>query len=64
MTSHCTRGSVTTLDDFGGVCVGTTAFGHFLVGSHIFMVTALGSCVKWPLEALRVYESDKMRPKE
>ena len=30
-------------------CVGT-AFGHFLLGSHNFMVTALGSCVKWPLE--------------
>src|ERR1700689_4479049 len=29
-------------------CLGT-AFGHFLLGSHNFMVTALGSCVKWPL---------------
>ena len=28
-------------------CVGT-AFGHFLLGSHNFMVTALGSCVKLP----------------
>jgi hypothetical protein len=28
-------------------CVGT-AFGHFLLGSHNFMVTALGLCVKWP----------------
>jgi hypothetical protein len=27
----------------------TAAFGHFLLGSHYFMVTALGSCVKWPL---------------
>ena len=27
-------------------CVGT-AFGHFLLGSHNVMVTALGSCVKW-----------------
>jgi hypothetical protein len=27
-------------------CVGTT-FGHFLLGSHNFMVMALGSCVKW-----------------
>jgi hypothetical protein len=26
-----------------------TAFGHFLLGSHNLMVTALGSCVKWPL---------------
>jgi hypothetical protein len=28
-------------------CLGT-AFGHFLLGSHNFMVTALDSCVKWP----------------
>jgi hypothetical protein len=47
-TSHYTWGSVTTLHDFGGVYVGT-AFGHFLLGSHNVMVTALGSCVKWPL---------------
>jgi hypothetical protein len=51
MTSLYTRGSVTTLlHDFGG-CVGTMAFGHFLLGSHNFMVTALGSCVKWPSNA-------------
>ena len=25
------------------------AFGHFLLGSHNSMVTALGSCGKWPL---------------
>ena len=25
------------------------AFGHFLLGSHNLMVTALDSCVKWPL---------------
>ena len=25
-----------------------TAFEHFLLGSHNFMVTALDSCVKWP----------------
>ena len=25
------------------------AFGHFLLGSHNFIVTTLGSCVKWPL---------------
>ena len=24
------------------------AFGHFLLVSHKFMVTAIGSCVKWP----------------
>jgi hypothetical protein len=29
-------------------CVGT-AFGHFLLGSHNFIVMALDSCVKWPL---------------
>jgi hypothetical protein len=34
-------------------CVGT-AFGRFLLGSHNFMVTALGSCVKWPLGLLSI----------
>ena len=29
-----------------------TAFGHFLLGSHNFMVTALGSCMKWPLDSI------------
>ena len=29
-------------------CVGM-AFRQFLLGSHNFMVTTLGSCVKWPL---------------
>ena len=29
-------------------CLGT-AFGHFLLGPHDLMVTALGSYVKWPL---------------
>jgi hypothetical protein len=29
---------------------GGKAFGHFLLGSHNFMVTALGSYVKWPLD--------------
>ena len=28
-------------------CVGT-AFEHFLLGSHYFIITALGSCVQWP----------------
>jgi hypothetical protein len=37
MASHYTRGSMTTLRD-----VGTAAFGHFLLGSHNFKVTALG----------------------
>ena len=47
MTSHYTGGSVTTQHDFG-TCIGM-AFGHFLLGSHNFVGTALGSCVKWPL---------------
>ena len=65
MTSHCTWGSVTTLTwynrinqrsvtshlhDFGGE-IGTT-FGHFLLGSHDLMVTALGSCVEVALTYL------------
>ena len=32
-------------------CVGT-AFGHILLGSHNFMVMAVGSCVKWPFECM------------
>jgi len=47
MASHYTWGSMTALHDFGGVYVGM-AFGHFLLGSHKFMVIACGSCVKWP----------------
>jgi hypothetical protein len=47
MTSHYTWRSMSTRHDFGGG-VGT-AIGHFLLGSHNFMVTALGSCVKCPL---------------
>ena len=39
---------MTTLHDFGGVL--GRPFGHFLLGCHNFMVTALGSCVKWPLD--------------
>jgi hypothetical protein len=41
VTSHDTWGSVTTLHDVGGVS--GPPFGHFLLGSHNFMVTALGS---------------------
>jgi hypothetical protein len=41
MTSHYTWLSVTTLHDLGGV-LGRT-FGHFLLGSHNFTVTARGS---------------------
>jgi len=40
-------GPVTTLHDFGK-CL-RTAFGHFLLGSHNFMGTALGTCMRWPL---------------
>ena len=29
-----------------------TAVGHFVMGSHNSMVTALGSCVEWPLLVL------------
>ena len=42
----CTWGSVTT-PTWLLRCLGT-AFEHFLLGSHNFMVTVLGSCVKWP----------------
>ena len=34
------------------------AFGHFLLGSHNFMVTALGLCVKWPLVPAMVFSLD------
>ena len=51
VTSHYTCEPVTTRHDFGGVL--GTAFGHFPLGSQNFMVTALGSCVKWPLGMLR-----------
>ena len=46
MTSHYTWGSVTTLHGFGGAL--GWPWDTFLLGSHNFMVTALGSCVKWP----------------
>ena len=47
MTLHYTWGFVTTLHDFGGV-LGWPLI-TFLLGSHNFVVTALGSCVKWLL---------------
>ena len=31
-----------------------TAFGHFLLGSHNYMVTALGLLVMWPLAYVRI----------
>jgi hypothetical protein len=42
-----THDRTTKLHGVGGV-LGRRPLGHFLVGSHNFMVTALGSCVKWP----------------
>jgi hypothetical protein len=48
MASHYTWGPVTTLNDFRSV-LGQPLDTHFLLGSHNFMVMALGSCVKWPL---------------
>jgi hypothetical protein len=42
MTSHYTWGSVSTLHDFGGVL--GQPLDTFFVGSHNFMVTALGLC--------------------
>jgi hypothetical protein len=47
MTSHYTRGYVAALHGFGGVF--KQPLDNFLLGSHNFMVMALGSCVKWPL---------------
>ena len=44
MTSHYTRGSVTSLHDVGGGL--GRLLGHFLLGSHNFVATALGSCVR------------------
>ena len=38
---------MTTLHDVGGVL--GRPWDTFLLGSHTLMVTALGSCVKWPL---------------
>ena len=54
MTSHYTWGPATTLHALGGVC--RTAFWHFLLGSHNIMVTALGSCVRWPLGPLHTQD--------
>ena len=41
---------MTTLHDFGGVL--GRPWDTFFLGSHNFTVTALGSCVKWPLGCL------------
>jgi hypothetical protein len=47
MTSHYTWVPVITLHDVGGVL--GRPLDTFLLGSHNFMVMALGSCVKCPL---------------
>jgi len=41
---------VTTLHDLGSVS--GRSWDTFLLGSHNFVVMALGSCVKWPLVQL------------
>jgi hypothetical protein len=38
-----------------------TALGHFLLHSHNFMVTALGSCVRWPLGYVNVIFFKKIK---
>jgi hypothetical protein len=55
VTSHYTWGSMATLATWcwRGLTLNPkpwlgTTFGHFLLGSHNCMVTALGLCVKWP----------------
>ena len=47
MTSHYTWGSMTTLHDFGGFL--GQPLDTFIWALINFMVTALCSCVKWPL---------------
>jgi hypothetical protein len=47
ITPHSTQESMTTLHDVGGVL--GRPLGTFLLDSHNLMVTALGSCVRWPL---------------
>ena len=47
MTSHYTRGSVTTRHDFLGVL--GRPLSTLILSLTIFMVTAFGSCVKWPI---------------
>jgi hypothetical protein len=54
MTSHYTWGSVTTLRDCGGVLRRGPSYTFINLGSHNFMVTALGSCVKWPQVSSKV----------
>ena len=48
---------MTTLRDFGGVL--GRLWDTFL-GSHNFMVTALGSCVKWPSHSSHLTLRDTM----
>ena len=51
MTSHYTWGPVTPRHASGGV-LGRRPLDTFLLGSHNFTVTALGSWLKWPLRML------------
>ena len=39
------------------------AFGHFRLGSHGFMATALHSCVKWALVARKQLPTPKLEGK-
>jgi hypothetical protein len=57
MASHYTWRSVTTVHDLKGVL--GRPLDTFLLGSHNFMVTALESCVKWPLMQLFVPSKQK-----
>jgi hypothetical protein len=50
MASHYSWGSMTTLHDGGGLL--GRPLDSFLLGSHNSMVTALSSCVKWPLHVV------------
>jgi len=55
MASHYTWESVTTIHDLKGVL--GRPLDTFLLGSHNFMVTALESCVKWPLMQLLCHQN-------
>ena len=56
MASYYTRGPVTT--PYMIWEVSWDGFEHFCLGSHNFMVTALGGCPKWPLHQCRMTSSN------
>ena len=60
-TTHDSWGSVTTLHGFGGV-LGRPFIGRFLLSSHNFMVTDLGSCVK-AMKMIWIVEHPPASPK-